>query len=96
MHNNLSVAKILFIYIIIFSFNCFTFQNLFILLNIRCTFLYVYVAKVQEKNSQEMVSVMHQLETSLQIDYPLNETSSVIYCADGKDHVHNILQRYMN
>ena len=51
------------------------------------------VAKVQERNTLEMVSVMKQLESSLQIDYPLDETSGTIYCADAKDHVHNILHR---
>ena len=54
----------------------------------------MYIAKVQERNSQELVSVMQQWESSLQINYSLSETSNAIHCADVKDHVHKILHRY--
>ena len=64
------------------------------LLNVRCAFLCVYIAKVQERNSQELASVMHQLESSLQVDNPLSENNSVIHFADDKDRVHKILHRY--
>lgn len=49
---------------------------------------------MQERNSQELVSVMQQLESSLQIDYPLSDASSIIHCTDAKDRVHKILHRY--
>lgn len=50
---------------------------------------------MQEKKSQEMVSMIKQLESSLEISQTPNETSGDICCADVTDDVHNNLHRYI-
>jgi len=56
--------------------------------------LFMYLAKLKEKNSQEMIAIMKQLESSIKINQSLNETSSVIYYGDVTDDVDNALHRY--